>query len=90
MNHHELKDEPLSVLNVEEDIFSVANETENIRRDKDLLKALEKSHHSSSVALFGVSFVIVMSFFLMIFGSLIILDQFPETSWIMQSVLALF
>jgi hypothetical protein len=90
MNHHKLKDDQMNVMTRKQDVFLVSDEIVKFNQDKQLLRALEKSHKSSVLGFVGVSFLIAMSFIQMTFGALIILDQFPETSWIMNSVMSLF
>lgn len=90
MGQHKLKDDQMNVMTGKQDVFLVSDEAENFERDKKLMRSLEKSHRSSILGFVGVGFLITMSFVQMTFGALIILDQFPETSWIMTAVMDLF
>lgn len=63
---------------------------ETIKSERALIESYERSHRISVFGLVGVALLVIMSFLQMLFGVLLILDQIPETSWIMKSVLSIF
>ncbi|WP_127715905.1 hypothetical protein [Halobacteriovorax sp. HLS] len=70
-------------------VFGTSN-LEQIKSQRALIESHERSHKLSLFSLVGVALLVLMSFLQMIFGVLLILDQIPETSWIMKSALSLF
>ena len=71
-------------------LFFVSSEIAKFKKDKELLRELEKNHQLSVLIYLGMIFFFVMSFILMTLGALIIQDQFPEISWVINYVSALF
>jgi hypothetical protein len=91
MNHHNKDEEvQLDALNSEMLSLIKSDEKELTELENEILKTYRENSRLNTLGFVGLTFLIAMSFIQMTFGALLILEQFPETNWVMSSVLAAF